>query len=84
MRLLPGYLTTSSAVKSLPRHSPVTQVAIAMYVDAIAFQLVPAIAAITANARPATDLIRARTAIELYSSVYRINEQFTQTLDVFG
>jgi hypothetical protein len=83
MRLLPGYVTAPSPAISVPAisvmvHRRVTPAATAVFVDA-AFEVLPTR---TIRGQAAADPMRARTAIQLYSSVYRINEPSTGRLNV--
>jgi hypothetical protein len=81
MRLLPGFAMALSPATSVVVHRRVIPATTAVYVDAVAFEVLPTR---TTQARAAADLMRARTAIQLYSSVYRINEPATGRLNVFG
>lgn len=81
MRLLPGYAMAPSqatAVLVLRRFTPATTAAV---VDAVAVEVLPTR---TIQARAAADLMRARTAIHWYSSVYRINKPSSGSLNVFA
>jgi hypothetical protein len=80
MRLLPGYVTAPSPGLSVVVHGRVTQAATAAFVDA-AFEVLPTR---TIRGQAAVDLMRARTAIQSYSSVYTINEPSTGRLNVFA
>jgi hypothetical protein len=81
MRVLPGYSTAPNPATSVVVRRRVTPATTAVFVDAVAFEVLPMR---TTQARAAADLMRARTAIHLYSSVYRINEPSTGSLNVFA
>ena len=81
MRLLPGYARAPSLATSVVIHRRVTPATTTVFVDAVAFEVLPTR---TTQARAVADLMRARTAIHLYSSVYRINEPSTGSLNVFA
>ena len=79
MRLLPGYASSPALSRAVVVHASVTPAADIL--DAVAFDVLPVC---TCEAQSAADLLRARTAIDLYSRVYEINEQPRGRLDVYG
>jgi hypothetical protein len=82
MRLLLGFATAPAPARPVAVARPGTQIAAAHFLEAVAFEVLPAV---TWQAHPAADLLRARTAIELYSRVSKINsEQPVAALNIYG
>lgn len=79
MQLVAAFSTAHTPARAVVAYTRPARVAVDDYVDALAYEIVPAV-----NPSSATDLIRARSAVQLYSAVDTINSQPNGQLDVFA
>lgn len=80
MRLLPGYATAAVSVRAEAVHRQLVSVANLRIVDAVAFEILPPFSPPAQSA----DLAHARTGIQQYSRIDKINQRPMGSLDIYA